>query len=311
MNIYESVKKQDAISPGHRACAGCAMPIIAKTILSVVDGPVVVSNATGCMEVTTTIYPHSAWNVPWIHNTFENAAATLSGVETAYRALKKRGKITQDFKFIAFGGDGGTYDIGLQSLSGALERGHDFTYVVYDNEGYMNTGGQRSSATPFAANTTTDPVGKVRKGKQEWRKDLLKIAAAHGIKYAAQASISNIPDLLMKAKKAIETKGPTILLILSPCVALWKYPTDKTVEIAKKAVDSNFWPLYEIENGYIKLNYDPKDRKIPVEEFVKLQGRYSHLLKEENKPLLEKLQKQIDEEFEKIKKLSESGLQVF
>ncbi len=311
MNVIESVKSRIALLPGHRACAGCPAPIIAKAILSVIDSPVVVSNATGCLEVTTTIYPQSAWNVPWIHNTFENAAATLSGVETAYRALKKKGKMTKEFKFIAFGGDGGTYDIGLQSLSGALERGHDFTYVCYDNEGYMNTGGQRSSATPFAANTTTDPVGKVRKGKQEWRKDLIRIAAAHGIKYAAQASISNWADLLRKAKKAIETKGPTVLLVLSPCIALWKIPTDKAVEVSKKAVDSNFWPLYEVENGYLKLNYDPGDKKISVKEFIKIQGRYSHLLKEENKSLLEKLQKQIDEEFEKIKKLSESGLQVF
>jgi len=142
--------KEDRLSPGHRLCAGCAEPIIARQILLAIDEPVVIANATGCLEVSTTIYPYSAWRVPWMHNAFENAAATISGIETAYKSLVKQGKIEdQDIKFLAFAGDGGTYDIGIQALSGAVERGHAFLYVCFDNGAYMNTGIQRSSATPL------------------------------------------------------------------------------------------------------------------------------------------------------------------
>ncbi len=305
--LKEIAKNSYRINSGHRACAGCPAPIIAKLVLSQAKD-VVVSTATGCLEVTTTIYPQSAWKVPWIHNTFENAAATISGVETAYRVLKKKGKINKEIKFIAFGGDGGTYDIGLQSLSGALERGHKFLYVCYDNEGYMNTGGQRSSATPYAANTTTDPVGKVRKGKQEWRKDLLRIVAAHKIKYAAQASISHLSDFINKVRKALDNM-PSFLLVLSPCIPLWGIRSDQAVEVSKLAVETCFWPLYEIENGIIKINYDPGNNKKPIIEFVKLQKRYRHLLKPENQWILDNLQRQIDEEWEILKKLN--NVQVF
>lgn len=311
MNLFEYAKKPTKFESGHRACAGCPMPIITKTILTHIDEKVVVSNATGCLEVTSTIYPYSSWNVPWIHNTFENAAATISGVESAYRALTKKGKLNEKIKFIAFGGDGGTYDIGLQSLSGALERGHNFTYICYDNEGYMNTGGQRSSSTPVGANTTTDPVGTIRKGKQEWKKDLMSIVASHHIGYAAQASISNWPDFFKKIENALNTEGPSFLLVLSPCIPLWKIDMDKAVEVSKQAVQSCFWPLYEINNGIIKINYDPKDRKISITEYIKLQGRYKHLLKEENKKILERLQTTIDENWENLKKLSESNLKIF
>ncbi len=167
-------KLTEKLAPGHATCAGCGIPAIVRTVLGATDDPVVVVNATGCLEVTSTLYPYSAWKVPWIHNAFENAGATVSGVETAYRALQKRGTLPKDkkIKFVAFGGDGGTYDIGLQSLSGALERGHQFLYVCYDNEGYMNTGGQRSGATPRGADTETTPAGKVSYGKREKRKDL-------------------------------------------------------------------------------------------------------------------------------------------
>ncbi|HDP73934.1 MAG TPA: pyruvate ferredoxin oxidoreductase [Candidatus Woesearchaeota archaeon] len=313
MNLFDFAKKAHKLLPGHRSCAGCPAPIVARAILSATDDEVVVSNATGCLEVVTTIYPQSSWNIPFIHNTFENAAATISGVETAYRSLKKSGRINQNRKirFVAFGGDGGTYDIGLQSLSAALERGHTFTYVCYDNEGYMNTGGQRSSATPIGANTTTDPVGEVRVGKQESRKDLMKIVAAHHIPYAAQASLSNWPDLLKKAQKALSTEGPSFLLVLSPCVAVWKIKPDMAVELSRLAVDTCFWPLYEIEDGKFRLNFDPAGNKLPIAEFLKHQGRYKHLLEPKNKKLLDRLQAEVDHEFEKIKKLSEIGISVF
>jgi len=188
MNYKELVNKPQKLASGHRTCAGCGIPPIVRTVLSSTDDPIVASCATGCLEVTTTIYPFTSWKIPFIHSAFENSAATMAGVETAYNALKKRGKVNKEIKFIAFGGDGGTYDIGLQSLSGALERGHNFTYVLYDNEAYMNTGVQRSSATPRGASTTTSPAGKVHQGKEEWRKDLAKIIVAHNIEYVAQAS---------------------------------------------------------------------------------------------------------------------------
>lgn len=290
-------------APGHSACAGCGFPAIIRAILGEAKDPVVVANATGCMEVTSTLYPYTAWKVPYIHNAFENAAATISGVEKAYKILSKKGKIKKKIKFVAFGGDGGTYDIGLQSLSGALERGHDFIYVCYDNGGYMNTGNQRSSATPYGANTETTPVGKDSFGKVELRKNLMEIVAAHRIKYAAQGSVGNLADLRRKARKAFETDGPVFLSVLQPCTNNWKFPTSMYVEYAKLAVETNFWPLYEIENGNYIINYTPKERK-PIEEFLKGQGRFKHLFTPENKHVIEEMQKIVDSEFERLKKLA-------
>ena len=303
-NLKEVHKWPKRFMPGGRTCAGCAIPVIARTVLAATKDPVVASNATGCMEVTSTIYPFTTWNMPWIHNAFENAAATISGVETAFRSLKKRGKIPKDkeIKFVAFGGDGGTYDIGLQSLSGALERGHNFVYVCYDNEGYMNTGNQRSSATPYGASTTTSPAGKVKRGKEEWRKDLVKIAAAHNIPYAAQAAVHNLADLYMKAEKAFAVEGPALITVLSPCTTLWKYPPHLTMQYSKIAVESKFWPLYEIENGKVKVNYKPS-KDVPVTEFLKGQGRFRHLFKPENKDMIERIQRHVDGMWENLLKM--------
>lgn len=257
----------------------------------------VISNATGCAEVVSTIYPFCSWNTPCIHNTFENAAATISGAEAAYKSLKKQGRLKKDFKFIAFGGDGGTYDIGLQSLSGALERGHDFVYVCYDNECYMNTGNQRSSATPMGAETSTSPFGSSHKAKEQWKKDLVKIAEAHNIDYVAQATIGFSQDLLNKAKKAIETPGPAVLVVLSPCPTLWHFPADQSLDISKLAVETNFWPIFEIEKGKLKINYKPK-KKVPVEEFMRTQGRFRHVLAD--KALLNNIQDILDNEWKKL-----------
>lgn len=291
-------------SPGHSACAGCAFPAIVRTVLNEAGENVVVGNATGCLEVTSTLYPYTAWKVPYIHNAFENAAATISGVERAYKILKKKGKVDKKIKFVVFGGDGGTYDIGLQSLSGALERGHNFLYVCYDNGGYMNTGNQRSSATPYGTATETTPSGKQSFGKMEVRKNLMEIVKAHGIPYAAQANVANLPDLKRKAKKALETEGPTFLLVFSPCTNNWKFPTSEYVNIAKLASETNFWPLYEIENGNYKITWEPSSLK-PVSEFLKTQGRFKHLFSEKNKPVIDQIQKMINEEFARIAKLSE------
>jgi pyruvate ferredoxin oxidoreductase beta subunit len=304
MNIKELSEQPEKFTSGHRLCAGCGAGIIARMVLSAVKEPVVVANATGCLEVASTIYPYTAWNVPWIHNAFENAAATISGVESAYNVLKQKKKkpfkLAKDVKFIAFGGDGGTYDIGLQSLSGALERGHKFLYVCYDNGSYANTGVQRSSATPYCAETTTTPYGKKIPGKETFRKNLTEIVAAHSIPYVAQAGISHWFDLVQKVQKAIVADGPSFINILSPCSRGWNFNSSQTVKIADLAVQTNFWPLYEIEKGKYKINYQPQKRK-PIKQWLSSQGRFRHLLKPENKHLVKEIQEKVDKDWEDLK----------
>lgn len=296
---------EERLSSGHRACAGCTCATTVRQVMLAAESPVAVSFATGCLEVATTIYPQTAWNVPYIHSAFENSAATISGVESAYRALKKKGKIKEDIKFIAFGGDGGTYDIGLQSLSGALERGHDFLYVCYDNQAYMNTGIQRSGATPFLAATSTSPAGDEIPGKQQFRKDLTAIVAAHNVPYLAQASVHNWRDLITKVRKALDTNGPTFLNILSPCFRGWRFSAEEAVDIARLAVDTCFWPLFEIENGEYNLTYKPRKKKKPIEEWLKRQGRFSHLFKpEKDEEAIERIQEDIDKQWNKLLELS-------
>jgi pyruvate ferredoxin oxidoreductase beta subunit len=255
----------------------------------------VIANATGCVEVCTTIYPYTSWNVPWIHTAFENAASTISGVESAYKALKRKGRLpsSKKIKFVALGGDGGTYDIGFQALSGALERGHDFIYVCYDNEAYMNTGIQRSSATPKYANTTTQPVGKESLGKKQSKKWLPEIASAHQIPYVAQVSPSHWKDLMEKFKKAILTEGPSFINALCVCPRGWRTKEEEGIEIAKLAVETNYWPLFEVENGRWRITYKPKNPK-PVAEFLKKQGRFKHLFKPGNEEKIREIQEEVD-----------------
>ncbi|MBS3108193.1 pyruvate ferredoxin oxidoreductase [Candidatus Woesearchaeota archaeon] len=302
MNIKELGHREKRFVSGHRSCAGCGFPTIVRNVLAGTKEPVVVSCATGCLEVTSTIYPFTSWKVPFIHSAFENTSATISGVEATFKAFKKRGKLKENVKFVAFGGDGGTYDIGLQSLSGALERGHDFLYVLYDNEGYMNTGNQRSSATPYGADTTTEPEGKLHHGKEEFRKDITKIAVAHNIPYIAQTACHAWNDTVMKAEKAFSIKGPKFINVLSPCTLNWKIDTSITVEISRLATETCFWPLYEVENGKYKLNYRPKV-KLPIEEFLRPQGRFKHLFKPENLHIIKKIQENVDSEWKKLLKL--------
>jgi pyruvate ferredoxin oxidoreductase beta subunit len=301
LTLKELSKKEVLISSGHRLCAGCGAPIVVKMVLLASNYPLVAANATGCLEVSTCISDYTAWKISWIHSAFENAAATISGVETMYRSLKKQGKLSGEIKFIAFGGDGGTYDIGLQSLSGAMERGHDMLYICYDNGAYMNTGIQRSSATPLGANTTTRPAGKIVPGKTEPKKNLTKIMAAHNIPYAAQASISNWKDLMKKVQKALEIKGPKFMNIMSPCNRGWRSRTDDAILLSRLAVDTCFWPLYEIENGVTRITFFPKE-KLPVTEFLQPQGRFRHLFSPENEWVIKKLQEEVDAEWEKLHK---------
>lgn len=256
------------------------------------------------MEVVTTIFPYTAWGVPYIHCAFENSAATVSGVEAAYRSLRSKGKVKKEINFIAFGGDGGTYDIGFQSLSGAMERGHRMLYVCYNNEAYMNTGIQRSSATPKGADTTTSPAGTKIPGKQQVRKDLTEAIAAHRIPYAAQAAPAHWKDLTRKVQKALQVDGPSFLNVLSPCPLGWRYEPQETIQVAKMAVETCFWPLYEVENGVYKINYRPKE-KPPIRDWMAAQGRFRHLCTEENAHIIEENQREVDEKWERLIKLSE------
>jgi pyruvate ferredoxin oxidoreductase beta subunit len=274
--------------------------MIVRQILLALDEPVVIAEATGCLEVATTIYPYTAWRVPWIHNAFENAAATISGVERAYRSLVKQGKMeAQDVTFLAFAGDGGTYDIGLQSLSGAVERGHDFMYVCFDNGAYMNTGIQRSSATPFGAHTTTSPAGKVIPGKMQFRKPLTEIMAAHGMPYVAQASPARWRDLMQKARKGAAADGPAFLNVLASCPRGWRHPTSQAIEVSRLATDTCWWPLFEVDEGEWKLSYKPREKR-PITDWLEPQGRFRHLLRPENQPLVEKIQTEVDRRWEQL-----------
>ncbi len=308
LSLKELSERRFALAPGHRACAGCSFPSIIKMVLGSSDYPVIVANATGCMEVVTSIFPYSAWPLPWIHSAFENVAATISGVESAFKALKRKGLIPENKKinFIAFGGDGGTYDIGFQALSGAIERGHDFLYVLYDNQAYMNTGIQRSSATPFGAHTTTSPAGEKIPGKTQDRKDITEIIAAHGIPYVAQASPSHWADLIRKVRRAFEIEGPKFIAVISPCVPGWGYKESETIELARLAVETCFWPLYEVDYGVYKINYKPKE-KLPIKVWLEKQERFKHLL--DKKELIDEIQKKVDEKWERLLRLE--GQKIF
>ena len=303
-NFKEEMNKPERLTGGHRLCAGCGAGVAVRGVLRAlkVEDKAVIANATGCLEVSTFMYPYTAWKDSFIHSAFENAGATLSGVEGAYNALKRRGKIDDTYKFIAFGGDGGTYDIGFQSLSGAMERGHDMVYVCYDNGAYMNTGIQRSSATPRYADTTTSPIGKDSNGKVQSRKDLTAIIADHNIPYVAQTTfLGNMKDLHEKSEKAIYTEGAAFLNVLAPCPRGWRYSTEKLMEMCKLAVETCYWPLFEVINGEWKLSYRPKN-KLPITEFIKDQGRFAHLFKPGNEHLIEEMQNEVDRRWEALLK---------
>ena len=303
-NFKKEMEKPERLTGGHRMCAGCGAPVAVRGVLRALkpEDHAVICSATSCLEVSTFLYPYTAWKDSFIHSAFENAGATISGAQTAYRVLKKKGKIDETYKFIAFGGDGGSYDIGFQSLSGAMERGHDMVYVCYDNEAYMNTGIQRSSATPVGADTTTTPIGKESAGKPQGRKDLTDVIAAHNVPYVAQTTfIGNFKDLHEKAEKAIYTEGAAFLNVLAPCPRGWRYESEDLMEICKLAVETCYWPLFEVINGEWKLNYRPK-KKLPIEEFLKKQGRFKHLFKPENRHIIDRIQANVDLRWERLLK---------
>lgn len=312
ITLKELSKQPVKLTSGHRLCAGCAEPILAKQILLGTEKPVVVSLSTGCFEVSTTVYPYTSWNVPMIHTAFGNGAATCAGVETAYQALRKRGKITDEMRFVNFGGDGATYDIGLQALSGAMERGHNMLYVCMNNEAYMNTGIQRSSATGLGADTTTSPAGTESFGKKEYPKDMTAIMVAHSIPYVAQVSPHNWVDTVTKARKAFECGGPSFINALTPCPRGWRCPSDETIAVAKIAVETCIWPLYEVVNGEYFLTAesakiaDGKKEKKPVTDWIESQGRFKHLKGPKNAPVVEVMQAEVDRRWEKLIKLAKN-----
>lgn len=301
-NLKEWAQRPERFAPGHRMCAGCGSPITMRAVLRALhpDDKAVVTVATSCLEVSSCIYPYTSWEDSYIHTAFENSAATCSGVEAAYRAMKKKGALEETFKFITFGGDGGTYDIGFQSLSGAMERGTDMVYVCYDNEAYMNTGIQRSSSTPKYADTTTTAAGSFSDGKVQYKKDLTKIIAEHHIPYVAQTTfIGNLKDLHEKAERAIYTPGPAFLNVMSPCPRGWRYEASDIMKVCKLAVETCVWPLFEVVEGKWILSYEPK-QKLPIEEYLRVQGRFKHLFRPENESLIAELQSDVDARWQEL-----------
>jgi len=303
----EIAGKEDLFTPGHRACAGCGAASVLRMVLKGVRGPTIVTSATGCMEVVSSIYPYTSWATPWMHTAFENAGANASGIEAALKILKKKGRIKQDqIDVIAFAGDGGTYDIGFQALSGALERGHDFLYVLYDNEAYMNTGIQRSGGTPHGASTTTSPAGKEIPGKPEYKKPIDHIIVAHGIQYVATASPYYWRDLVTKSRKGIEVEGPAFLHAFAPCPRGWRYDTSKSLELARLAVQTCIFPIWECVEGEYKISSPSKvialkpERKKPVTEYLKMQGRFKHLFTPEFENVIDEIQNITDQRWQQL-----------
>lgn len=300
MTLKELARKEDLFTAGHSLCPGCSLPSVLKLVLRATNSPIVVSNATGCLQMASTGFPQTAWRLNWIHSAFENAAATMSGIETMYRSLKKQGRlpVEKEMKFLVIAGDGATNDAGFGSLSGAVERGHRFVYLCLDNQLYANTGGQRSSATPMGAATTTTPAGEVLPGKMQFRKNISAIMAAHRVPYMAQSAPWIWQDLYRKAERAFDTPGPAYLNVLSPCPDEWKTPSAKSVELTRLASDTCVWPVYEVKNGTkVTVNYKPKT-KLPVTEWLNSQPRFKHLMVSENKWIVDKIQEEVDREWE-------------
>jgi pyruvate ferredoxin oxidoreductase beta subunit len=296
------VTKRERFLPGHRACIGCGEALAVRLVCKALGDNIIIANATGCMEIVSSPLPWTSWSVPWIHTLFENTAAVASGIESGIKAMVRKGRYSpSDVKVVAMAGDGGTSDIGLQALSGALERGHNFLYVCFDNEAYMNTGIQRSSSTPYGAATTTSPAGKVKPGQLTWKKNMAAIATAHNIPYVATACPSYPIDLMAKVEKAVATNGPAYLHVLSVCPTGWRCAGELTIKIGRLAVETGMFPLYEVENGQYQLSYDPPELR-PVADYMKLQGRFRHL----SEDTLSEIQKRVKAEYARLKEKSAS-----
>ena len=292
------VTTKEYFAPGHRACIGCGEALAVRHVCKALGKDVIIANATGCMEIVSSPLPTTNWRVPWIHSLFENASAVASGIESGLKVLRRRGKIPdKKITVVAMGGDGATCDIGLQSLSGALERGHNFIYFCFDNEAYMNTGIQRSSATPYGASTSTSPVGKKGIGQITGKKNMPAIVAAHGIPYVATACPSYPFDLFDKVKRAQAVEGPAYIHVFSVCPTGWRSAPELSVKMGRLAVETGVFPLYEIVNGQYRLSMDISPLR-PVVEYTKAQGRFRHLTPD----LLEQMQGRVIKSYEELKK---------
>jgi pyruvate ferredoxin oxidoreductase beta subunit len=299
-----TLTQKEYFAPGHRSCQGCAEALAVRLVAKALGRNVIVCAATGCMEIVSSPFPFTSWRVPWFHVAFENAAAVASGVEAGLKALMRKGRIPyKKIVTVAMAGDGGTADIGLQALSGALERGHDMIYICTDNEAYMNTGIQRSSSTPFGASTTTSPVGKVKLGQITWKKNMAAIAAAHNIPYVATACPSYPIDLVQKVKKAAAMEGAAYLHILSVCPSGWRSAPDLSIKLGRLAVETGVFPLYEVERGRYRLSMDFPNLR-PMREYLKLQGRFRHL----NDTMIDQIEKRIHEEYEHLREKASKGV---
>jgi pyruvate ferredoxin oxidoreductase beta subunit len=306
LNVFavRTLTQKEYFAPGHRACQGCAEALAIRLVCKALGRNIIIASATGCMEVVSTPIPFTAWRVPWLHVAFENAAAVASGIESALKVLMRKGRIPyKKIVTIALAGDGGTADIGLQALSGALERGDDFIYICTDNEAYMNTGIQRSSSTPFGASTTTSPAGKVKMGQITWKKNMPAIAAAHNIPYVATACPSYPIDLIQKVKKAADIEGAAYIHILSVCPTGWRSAPELSIKLGRLAVETGVFPLYEVERGQYRLNIDFPKLK-PIKEYIKLQGRFRHLTDD----MIEEIEKRVHKEYEQLRAKAGKGV---
>jgi pyruvate ferredoxin oxidoreductase beta subunit len=297
--VPKLITKKENFAPGHRACIGCGEALAVRLACKALGNDVIIANATGCMEIVSSQLPYTSWHLPWIHTLFENTAAVASGIEAGLKVMARKGRgPVVEAKAVAMAGDGGTSDIGLQALSGALERGHDFLFLCFDNEAYMNTGIQRSSATPYGASTTTSPAGRASIGQFSWKKNVPAIVVAHNVPYVATACPSYPFDLMDKVKKGLETSGPAYVHIFSVCPTGWRCLPELSVRIGRLAVETGIFPLYEVENGQYKLNFDfPKLR--PIDYYLKLQGRFKHLSPDE----IKKIQDRVTTEYQKLKEM--------
>jgi len=293
----------------HVLCPGCAHSIIVREVLNASNDNMVLGSSTGCLEVCTAIYPHTSWDSSWIHIGFENGSTAVAGAESANRALRNKKRIdpnTPEPKFVAFGGDGATYDIGFQWLSGCFERGHNMMYVCLDNEVYANTGGQRSSSTPIGASATTTPAGSTSYGEKRHKKDMMSIMAAHGAPYVAQIAPNKWKDMVKKIQKGFDANGPVYINAMSACTTEWKFPEHQTIEVSDMATDSLVFPLYEIIDGReLNITYRPKNI-VPVRDYLGVQGRFKHLFKKENEYLLDEWQKRVDKDWEYLQRREEA-----
>ena len=310
-NLKEFSTSADRFEGANLLCPGCAHSIIVREVLNATNNDLVIAASTGCLEVCTAVYPYTSWDASWIHIGFENSSTAVAGAEAMYKALKSKGRLPQPDrvpKFVAFGGDGASYDIGFQWISGCFERGHDMMYVVLDNEVYANTGGQRSSSTPVGSSTTTAPAGRISYGEKKEKKDMMSIMAAHHAPYVAQVAPNKWKDLVKKIQYGFEVEGPVFINAVSPCTTEWKFAPEDTMMMTDLSTDSLVFPLYEIiDNKQLNITYRPKN-VVPVIDYLGAQGRFKHLFKPEFKHILDGWQTRVDNNWDYLQRREEAGV---